>query len=44
MMTRIEMKNYNLILTQKQQKNEHYYHATEINLEVKKYYLLIKVE
>ena len=41
------MKNYNRILTKKQQKYQYYHHVKLINmniLQVKEYYLLIKVE
>ena len=43
----LEMKNYNMILTEKQQKYQLYHEAKLKNMnisEVKKYYLLIKVE
>ena len=43
-MIRLEMKNYNAILTEKQQKYQPYHLEKLINmnfLEVKKYYLLI---
>ena len=46
-MTRLEIKNYNKILTEKQQKYQHYHLEKLINvnvLQVKKYYLLIKKE
>ena len=46
-MTRLEMKNYNMILTKKQQKHQHYHKVKLINmniLQVKKYYLMIKTE
>ena len=45
MMIRLEMKNCYSILTEKQQKNQHYHLEKLINmniLQVKKYYLLIK--
>ena len=41
------MKKYNTILTEKQQKHQHYHQVKLINmnfLQVKKYYDLIKVE
>ena len=44
---RLEMKNCNMILTEKQQKYQHYHPEKLINmniLQVKKYYLLIKEE
>ena len=44
-MIRLEMKNYNTLLTEKQQKHQPYYLEKLINmnfLQVKKYYLLIK--
>ena len=44
-MIRLEMKNYDMILTEKQQKYRHYDEIKLINiniLEVKKYCLLIK--
>ena len=44
-MIRLEMKNYDMILTEKQQKYRHYDEVKLINiniLEVKKYCLLIK--
>ena len=40
-----DKKNYNMILTEKQQKYQHYHPEKSINmniLQVKKYYLLIK--
>ena len=43
----LEMKNRIMILTEKQQIYQHYYQIKLINkniLQVKKYYLLIKVE
>ena len=43
----LEMKNCIMTLTEKQQKYQHYYQIKLINkniLQVKKYYLLIKVE
>ena len=46
-MTRLEMKNYNMILTKKQQKHQYYHKVKLINmniLQVKKYYLMIKTE
>ena len=46
-MKRLEMKNYNMILTEKQQKHQHNRLVKLINMNillVKKYYLLIKVE
>ena len=46
-MIRLEMKNYNTILTEKQEKYRHYYQVKLINmhlLPVNKYYPLIKVE
>ena len=46
-MIRLEMRNYNTILTEKQQKNQHYYLQKFINMNislVEKYYLLIKIE
>ena len=46
-MTRLEMKNYNMILTKKQQKHQQYHKVKLINmniLQVKKYYLMIKTE
>ena len=45
-MIRLEIKNYNIILTEKQQK-QHYHQVRLINtkiFQVKKYYLLIKIE
>ena len=44
---RLEMKNYNMILTETQRKSQHYRLEKLINmniLQVKKYYLLIKEE
>ena len=44
---RLELKNCNMILTEKQQKYQHYNPEKLINmniLQVKKYYLLIKEE
>ena len=44
-MIRLEMKNYNMILTEKQQKYQHYHQVKVIKvniLQVKKYGLLIK--
>ena len=44
-MIRLEMKNCNMILTERQQKYQHYYLEKLINmniLQAKKYYLLIK--
>ena len=46
-MIRLKMKKYNTILTEKQQKCEHYHRVKLINmnvLQVKKYYHLINVE
>ena len=46
-MIRSEMKNCNMILTEKQQKNQHYHLEKLINmniLQVKKYYTWIKEE
>ena len=46
-MIRLEMKNYNMILTEKQQKYQHYHQLKLINinfLQVKIYCHLIKVE
>ena len=46
-MIRLEIKNYNMILTKKQQKHQHYHKVKLINmniLQVKKYYHLIKEE
>ena len=46
-MIRLYMKKHNMILTEKQQKYEHYFQVKLINiniLQVKKYYHLIKVE
>ena len=46
-MIKVEMKNYNIILTKKQQKYLHYHPKKIINmnnLQLKKYYLLIKEE
>ena len=46
-MIRLEMKNYNTLLIQKRIKHQYYHHAKFLNmniLQVKKYYLLIKVE
>ena len=46
-MIRLEMKNSNIILTEKLQKYQHYHKVKSINmniLQVKKYYLPIKVE
>ena len=46
-MIRLEIKNYNMTLRDKQQKYQHYHLEKLINmdiLQVKKYYLLIKVE
>ena len=45
-MIRLEMKNYNTILTEKQQKYQSYHQEKLINmnmLQMKKYYLPIKV-
>ena len=47
MTTRLKMKKCNMILTEEQQKYEHYHQAKFINisiLQAKKYYHLIKVE
>ena len=44
-MTRLKIKNYNKVLTEKQQKYLHYYQIKLINmniLQVKKFYHLIK--
>ena len=46
-MIRLQMKNYNMLLKEKQQKYQHYHleNLIKINiLQVKKYYLLIKEE
>ena len=46
-MIRLEIKNWNMILTEKQEKYQHYHPQKLINmnfLQVKKYYLLIKEE
>ena len=46
-MIRLEMKNYNMILPEKQEKYQHYHQVKLINmniLQVKKNYLLIKVK
>ena len=46
-MIRLEMKNYNTILTEKQQKYQHYNQIKLMNinfLQMNKYYHLIKVE
>ena len=46
-MVRYEMKNYNKILTEEQQKDQFYHQVKLINiniLQAKKYYLLFKVE
>ena len=46
-MIRLEMKSYNKILTEKQQKYQHYHQVKLINmntLQMKKYYHLIKLE
>ena len=46
-MIRLEIKNYNMILAEKQQKYQHYYPEKLINmimLQVKRNYLLIKEE
>ena len=46
-MIRLEIKNCNMILTEKHQKYQHYHLEKIINmftLQVKKYYLLIKEE
>ena len=45
MRNRLEMKNYNMVLTEKLQKYQSYHQAKSINmniLQVKKCYLLIK--
>ena len=47
LMIRLEMKNYNMILTENLQKYQHYHQLKLINmkiLQVKKYYFLMKVE
>ena len=44
-MIRLEMKNYSMILTEKQQKYQHYHLENVINmniLQVNKYYFIIK--
>ena len=44
-MIRLEMKNYNMILTEKQQKYQHNHQVKLINMNIllmKEYYLLIK--
>ena len=46
-MIRLEINNYNTILTEKQQKYQHYHQIKLINmniLQAQKYYLLIKAE
>ena len=46
-MTKLKNKNHSMILTEKQQKSDHYYPGKLINmnfLQAKKYYLLIKEE
>ena len=46
-MIRLELNNYNTILTEKQQKYQHYHQVKLINmniLQAQKYYLLIKAE
>ena len=46
-MVRLELKNYNTILIEKQQKYRHYYQVKLMDmniLQVKKYYLLIKIK
>ena len=46
-MIRLEIKNDNMILTEKQQKYQHYHLEKLINMDIlqaKKYYHLIKVE
>ena len=46
-MIKLGIKNYNMIITEKQQKYQHYHLEKLINmkiLQVKKYYLLIKEE
>ena len=47
MMKRLEKKNYNMILTEKLQKYQHYHQMTLINmniLQLKEYNLLTKAE
>ena len=47
LMIRLEINNYNTILTEKQQKYQHYHQVKLINmniLQAQKYYLLIKAE
>ena len=47
LMIRLEINNYNTILTEKQQKYQHYHQIKLINmniLQAQKYYLLIKAE
>ena len=46
-MTKLEMINYNMMLTQKQENYKHYHQVKLINmntLQLKKSYLLMKVE
>ena len=46
-MIRVEMKKYNTILTEKQQKYKHYSRVKLINMNIlqeKNYYLLIRIE
>ena len=46
-MIRLEINNYNTILTEEQQKYQHYHQVKLINmniLQAQKYYLLIKAE
>ena len=46
-MIKLKMENYNMILTEKQQKLQHYHQVKLINmniLQAKEYYHLIKVE
>ena len=46
-MIRLEMKNYTMKLTEKQQKYQHYYQVKSTNINIlrgKKYCLLIKTE
>ena len=46
-MKRLQIENYNAILTEKQQKYQHYHQAVLKNLNIlqlKKYYLLIRVK
>ena len=47
LMIRLEINNYNTILTEKQQKYQHYHQVKLINMNIlraQKYYLLIKAE